>query len=194
MSTGLHCRGSDEPDPVAVEAREPDVALRSGRDTERCPDVDTAGVVGLDLAVGTDPADAVVCVGEPQVAVGPHGDGAWPSDAGSGAVERVDAPLRGDAPDAVRAGAGEPKVPVGARHDLPREDDVGSAGVKGGDLSARGDATDTAVVERVPQVAVGTGGQPHRTGAVVRDLKGGDVSIGRDASDPAIEGGKPQCS
>src|SRR6266487_2791240 len=76
MSTGLHRSGSDEPDPIAVEAGEPDVAVRAGDDAERRAHIGPAGGVRGDLTVGADPADAVVAVGEPHIAVGTHGDGA----------------------------------------------------------------------------------------------------------------------
>src|SRR4051812_13239706 len=68
MSTGLHRSGSDEADPVAVEAGEPDVAVRAGGDAERRSYVGAVGGVRGDLTVGTDPADAVVAVGEPHIA------------------------------------------------------------------------------------------------------------------------------
>src|SRR6266536_1859473 len=67
MSTGLHQRESDEADPVAVQAGEPDVAVRPGGDPERRPHVGAGGGVGRDLTLGADAADAVVAVGEPHI-------------------------------------------------------------------------------------------------------------------------------
>src|SRR6266571_6179036 len=157
MSTRLHRGGSDEADPIAVEAGEPDVAVRAGRDAERRPHVGAAGGVRGDLTVGADPADAVVAVGEPHIAIGTHGDGAGFFRSGRGRVERVDASLRGDAADPVAAWAGEPQVAVGAGHDVARKGNVGGGGVEGGDLPAGRDTPDLAGKRGEPQIAVGAG-------------------------------------
>src|SRR5438034_4494625 len=145
MSTGLHRGGSDEPDPVAVQAGEPDVAVRAGSDPERRPHVGAAGGVGRDLTDGADAADAVVAVGEPHIAVRAGGDGAGFFGSGRGRVERIDPSLRGDAADPVAARAGEPQVAVGAGHDVARKGNVGGGGVECGDLPVRRDAPNSAV-------------------------------------------------
>src|SRR5262249_58536706 len=58
MSACLSCEGSDEPDPIAVEAREPDVAVGPGGDPERRLHLSTPAVVGGDLTGGRDAAQS----------------------------------------------------------------------------------------------------------------------------------------
>src|SRR6266511_641403 len=192
MSTSLHQGGSDEPDPVVVEAGEPDVAVRTGGDPERRPHVGAAGNVGGDLTVGADPADAVLAVGEPQIAVGTRGDGAGFFSPGWCPVERVDAPLRGDAADAVAARAGEPQVAVGAGHDVARERNIGSGGVECGDLPAGRDAPDPAVEVGEPQVPVGTGGDVSGEHNPRGGPAEGDVLAGRGDPTDLVAGGVPE--
>src|SRR5436309_11986212 len=134
MSTGLHRGGSDEPDPVAVEAGEPDVAVRTGGDPERRPHVGAAGGVGRDLTAGADAADAVVAVREPHIAVRAGGDGAGFFGSGRRAIERVDPSLGGDAAHAVLARRGQPQAAGGGGHDLTRDRNLGSGGVERDEL------------------------------------------------------------
>src|SRR5205823_2977727 len=87
MSTGLHRGGSDEPDPVAVEAGEPDVAVGAGHDLTRERNLRSGGVECGDLPVRRDAPDSAVEIGEPQVAVGSGGDGSGELDLAGGATE-----------------------------------------------------------------------------------------------------------
>src|SRR5947207_285252 len=192
MSTGLHRGGSDEPDPVAVEAGEPDVAVRTGGDPERRPYIGAAGGVGRDLTAGADAADAVVAVREPHIAVRAGGDGAGFFGSGRRPVERVDPSLGGDAADAVAARAGEPQVAVGAGHDLTREGNVGSGGVECGALPVRRDAPDSAVEIGEPQVSVGTGGDESGELDLAGGATEGDVLAGRGDPTDLVADGVPE--
>src|SRR5262245_956796 len=233
MSACLCRGGSDEPDPIAVQAREPHVAVGPGGDPERCLHPSGSAVVGGDLTDGRDAADAVVAGREPQAPVRAGGDGTGLLDPSRCPVEGIDPTVRSDPANAIAAGAGEPQVAVGTRHDRTREDDIGPGGVERGDLPARRDASDPAVevgepdvavgpggdmsrerhpglltveddmlsgrsgaakpvVDRVPQVAVRSGGQPHGAGAVVCARECRDVAGGGDTPETAVHGGEPQ--
>src|SRR5262249_53891731 len=60
-------------------------------------------------------------------------------------------------------------------------------------LAGRADAPDS-VVERVPEVSVGSGGKPQGAGAIVRDRERGDIAGGSHAPDAAIHRGEPERS
>src|SRR5262249_56897342 len=55
MSACLSCEGSDEPDPIAVEAREPHLAVGPGGDPERRLHPSTPAVAGGDLTDRAQP-------------------------------------------------------------------------------------------------------------------------------------------
>src|SRR5262245_54386737 len=94
MSACLCRGGSDEPDSIAVETREPHVAVGPGGDPEGCLHPSGSAVVGGDLTNGRDTADVVVAGREPQAPVRTGGDGTGLLDPSRCSVEGIDPTVR----------------------------------------------------------------------------------------------------
>src|SRR5206468_2220826 len=173
--------GSDPPDLVAAGLREPEVAVRAGRDAERAVtaigrtiEIGRKRELG-DHAGGSDPPDLVAAVlREPEVAVGADRDAVGAAERrGTGKRRELrDHPGGGDPPDPVAVVLREPEVAVGAGRDGAWP--VERSGIRKrrelGDHARGGDLRDlVAKALREPEVA---------------------VAAGDDARGPAVEGAR----
>jgi len=170
------------PDLIAEQFREPEIAVRAGRDRER---IAVGGWDG-EFGDGADWRDAPDLVAElfrePKITVWAGCDahriapGRWHGEFGDGAGWR-------DAPNLVAELFREPEVAVRAGCDPKR---IASGGWDGelGDGAGWRNAPDlVALLFREPEIAVRAGRDPDRNAAGRRDGELGDGAGGRDASD-----------